>query len=161
MLDPTVQEEATRLPNRRRQQPKVLAALQARDIVLIPLFAHGKVRSKGRLERAGHTRVVEEEGEFCSFCEDGGGWVGRGGGFGGDDGVDGVEDVDAGLGVGGADVEFEGGVGRDDVFGVAGVDGGDGDDGEVERVDLAGYNGLEAENGGGGLDDRIDAAVGG
>jgi len=41
------------------------------------------------------------------------------------------------------------------------VDGGDGDDGEVQRVDFARDDGLETEDGGGRLDDGVVAAVGG
>jgi hypothetical protein len=40
------------------------------------------------------------------------------------------------------------------------VECGDGYDGEVQRVDLSGYDGLETHYCGGGLEDGVDAAVG-
>lgn len=67
----------------------------------------------------------------------------------------------AGFRPGSADVEFEIGFFGDDVFCVAGVESGDGYDGEVEGIDFAGDDGLETQDGGRGLDDGVDAAMGG
>jgi hypothetical protein len=59
-IQPAIQEEATRLPNRRRQNPKILAALQSRDFRSVPMLADLEMARKGPFKGGSDFAVVEE-----------------------------------------------------------------------------------------------------